>query len=428
MRRKNGQLINNVFFYKQKTAYELYQCDWSSDVCSSDLAFAQSGSQAFDFTFATFIGDGLVEQDVFVEKAEGSQEVYRLDASEAEAFNNAMLYATTEELPFQPFTAGGPYPMGEELGITLGEWLEAKGSGSYQCDGNKATITATLAGGNGTSAATILVAVATVTLTSASFSFSTTQTQPVSATVLDVNSLPVTGRNINWSSDDAGIASVTPGTGYTATITAVSLGTAIITATVEGASGTTTATVSAGTALYPNEPAGYTKFAEFDFSTTIPAGNPGAQIAMNTGKIMKYGGGNGAQIVNPITDATAPQSPSDVLEYTYPAGWTSGGASPAGMNWWDDSLQASSGNEYTETYESARFKIVGRGDGTFENHAVGWKLFGYWGSGEIGGGRTPTSFYLFTLGDGSTSVVTDFDLRVMGKETQKLGAGIAARA
>ena len=27
-----------VFFFKQKTAYELRNCDWSSDVCSSDLA------------------------------------------------------------------------------------------------------------------------------------------------------------------------------------------------------------------------------------------------------------------------------------------------------------------------------------------------------------------------------------------------------
>ena len=26
-----------IFFFKQKTAYEIYQCDWSSDVCSSDL-------------------------------------------------------------------------------------------------------------------------------------------------------------------------------------------------------------------------------------------------------------------------------------------------------------------------------------------------------------------------------------------------------
>src|SRR3546814_8542209 len=25
------------FFFKQKTAYELRMCDWSSDVCSSDL-------------------------------------------------------------------------------------------------------------------------------------------------------------------------------------------------------------------------------------------------------------------------------------------------------------------------------------------------------------------------------------------------------
>ena len=31
-----------VFFFKQKTAYEIYQCDWSSDVCSSDLHKAAS--------------------------------------------------------------------------------------------------------------------------------------------------------------------------------------------------------------------------------------------------------------------------------------------------------------------------------------------------------------------------------------------------
>ena len=26
-----------IFFFKQKTAYEIVDCDWSSDVCSSDL-------------------------------------------------------------------------------------------------------------------------------------------------------------------------------------------------------------------------------------------------------------------------------------------------------------------------------------------------------------------------------------------------------
>ena len=35
-----------VFFFKQKTAYEIYQCDWSSDVCSSDL---HSSNERLDF-------------------------------------------------------------------------------------------------------------------------------------------------------------------------------------------------------------------------------------------------------------------------------------------------------------------------------------------------------------------------------------------
>ena len=29
----------DFFFFKQKTAYEIKECDWSSDVCSSDLIF-----------------------------------------------------------------------------------------------------------------------------------------------------------------------------------------------------------------------------------------------------------------------------------------------------------------------------------------------------------------------------------------------------
>src|SRR3546814_13935044 len=36
-------LIWIVFFFKQKTAYEMRISDWSSDVCSSDLAGATHG-------------------------------------------------------------------------------------------------------------------------------------------------------------------------------------------------------------------------------------------------------------------------------------------------------------------------------------------------------------------------------------------------
>src|ERR1051326_8237575 len=36
---------NDVFFcFKQKTAYEIKECDWSSDVCSSDLFYRMPGA------------------------------------------------------------------------------------------------------------------------------------------------------------------------------------------------------------------------------------------------------------------------------------------------------------------------------------------------------------------------------------------------
>src|SRR3546814_12595020 len=47
-----------VFFFKQKTAYEMRISDWSSDVCSSDL-FATGEyhmGKAFDLTSAGLIG------------------------------------------------------------------------------------------------------------------------------------------------------------------------------------------------------------------------------------------------------------------------------------------------------------------------------------------------------------------------------------
>ena len=36
-----GRRIIKKIFFKQKTAYEIQSCDWSSDVCSSDLYMAQ---------------------------------------------------------------------------------------------------------------------------------------------------------------------------------------------------------------------------------------------------------------------------------------------------------------------------------------------------------------------------------------------------
>ncbi len=55
------------FFFKQKTAYEIYQCDWSSDVCSSDL----KGDTASGATKPAELETGAVIQvPLFVEEGQ----------------------------------------------------------------------------------------------------------------------------------------------------------------------------------------------------------------------------------------------------------------------------------------------------------------------------------------------------------------------
>jgi len=106
------------------------------------------------------------------------------------------------------------------------------------------TVTATIDGVGGIVTVTVLAAVATVTLNPSTTALEVPNTQVVIADVLDSGGAPLTGRDINWSSSDSGVASVTPGSGYSATITAAAAGTATITATVEGVSGTTVATIT----------------------------------------------------------------------------------------------------------------------------------------------------------------------------------------
>src|SRR3546814_2012714 len=43
-----------VFFFKQKTAYEMRISDWSSDVCSTDLLFAQQAIGVIGGVFTPF--------------------------------------------------------------------------------------------------------------------------------------------------------------------------------------------------------------------------------------------------------------------------------------------------------------------------------------------------------------------------------------
>ena len=58
------------FFFKQKTAYEIYQCDWSSDVCSSDLVavkFHNDGADTFSLRILFADGKEIKGESIFFE-------------------------------------------------------------------------------------------------------------------------------------------------------------------------------------------------------------------------------------------------------------------------------------------------------------------------------------------------------------------------
>ena len=60
---KRGGKVNDeddrvVFFFKQKTAYEIKECDWSSDVCSSDLDVQVRKGLLEIAPFATSVNNG----------------------------------------------------------------------------------------------------------------------------------------------------------------------------------------------------------------------------------------------------------------------------------------------------------------------------------------------------------------------------------
>jgi uncharacterized protein YjdB len=151
--------------------------------------------------------------------------------------------------------------------------VSAKAAGS-------ATIMATSEGQNGTASITVTqVPVATVTVSPASASVQVGLTVQLSATTKDANGNILTGRTVTWSSSDTTIAKVS-GTGL---VTGQRAGSATITATSEGKSGTSAITVPAppppgthtGWYVTTNGSSGGsgTASSPWDFSTALNGGN-----------------------------------------------------------------------------------------------------------------------------------------------------------
>ena len=102
------------------------------------FAIAMTGlsqeSVSVDLAFVTHLDLDLAEQDVYIERVKGSGEVYRVTKGDHDM--NAPLYAAAKYVPHDPFNpdALGPYPKGEAMGMTLGQWLKHQGTGTYTCE------------------------------------------------------------------------------------------------------------------------------------------------------------------------------------------------------------------------------------------------------------------------------------------------------
>ena len=118
-----------------------------------------------------------------------------------------------------------------------------------------ATITATSEGKNGTATVTVVpVPVGSVTVSPSNTSVNVGKTVPLSLTVKDLNGKVVTDRVVTWSTSSNTIATVSS----TGVVTGVGEGTATITATSEGKSGTASVAVTkvpvGGVVVQPPQP------------------------------------------------------------------------------------------------------------------------------------------------------------------------------
>jgi uncharacterized protein YjdB len=139
-------------------------------------------------------------------------------------------------------------------------------------------------------------------------------TQQITATLKSIVGTILTGLTTSWSSSNAAVATVSGG----GMVTGVGAGSATITATSGGVSSSSSISVT-GAPIVPssgwtNAPSSYPAISDqpFDLLNSLSWAT-----SWNTA-------GNMAIAV----DATAPQSPSNVLQFTYPAGMA-GGSAPA---------------------------------------------------------------------------------------------------
>ena len=91
-----------------------------------------------NLVFVNHILAGMTEQDVYLIAEEGM--VQRIPGDVPLSSIGQPLYLAAEAQEHDPFGLGdeplGPFAMGAEVGMTLGDWLKAGGTGSYTLNGD----------------------------------------------------------------------------------------------------------------------------------------------------------------------------------------------------------------------------------------------------------------------------------------------------
>ena len=277
-----------------------------------------------------------------------------------------------------------------------------------------ATITATSEGKSGTATVTVTslpppppAPVASVVVSPASASVPVGATVQLTASLKDASGNMLTGRTIAWATSAAGVATVSA----SGLVTGSAAGTATITATSEGKSGTALIVVASAPppGTNPNEPSGYTRFAEHDFSTPITQSTPSATGLMGLWAI------DDPTLLPNMTyavDLGAPRSAPQVFQGKFPAG-LQGGFTSIKWQGWDAAADGNSyGTEMREIYLSMWIKIVGP---DYENQPVAGTKMGFFGYAEPK--SSPGNQGVPKIKVDSPQIRSDFNLRFEQQNT-----------
>src|SRR5438132_1120709 len=249
--------------------------------------------------------------------------------------------------------------------------------------------------------------VASVVVSPASASVPVGATVQLTASLKDASGNVLTGRTIAWGTSAAGVATVSA----SGLATGSAAGTATITATSEGKSGTALMVVASAPppGTNPNEPSGYTRFAEHDFSTPITQSTPSATGLMGLWAI------DDPTLLPNMTyavDLGAPRSAPQVFQGKFPAG-LQGGFTSIKWQGWDAAADGNSyGTEMREIYLSMWIKIVGP---DYENQPVAGTKMGFFGYAEPK--SSPGNQGVPKIKVDSPQIRSDFNLRFEQQNT-----------